>query len=175
MHGKGNVYRLSFGLVVLFTLAFLLLHLIPGGLMLVVKPVHDNEPAFVFPVQPADTFTLYYVHSVNGLPMWEKHSIDNRGMIYIEEEQFLAFGAGMGHWQGHGTLVDSGEYQMITGIHKPVGNFILRVAKDKHRHTIFLGNRSINLSQALAGKAVALSVEKVSLFEKVWRIILNIE
>jgi hypothetical protein len=170
MHIKGNMYRFLLGLLLLFIIILLLTSLIPGGFILVIKPVYEKEPVFVAPVKPAEYFTLHYVHSVNGLPVWEKHHIDEKGIIYIEEERFLAFGAGMGHWKGHGTLIDSGKYQIIKDIHKPVGNFILRVANSKQKHTLILSEHAINLSEIAAGKAVSVSVEKVSLFEKLVKV-----
>ena len=153
-------------IIILFIARF-----IPGGFLLVVKPVHGKGPAFIVPVKPTDCFTLHYFHSVNGLPVWEKHRIDEKGMIYIEEERFVAFNAGMGHWLGHGALVDSGEFQIIKNINRPIGNFVIRIAQEKQRHTIIAGDRSVNLSKVLAGKAVCVSVEKVSLLGRLWEML----
>ncbi len=171
MHKKEKVYYFLLGTFLLFIITLLFTSFIPSGLELVIKSKFEKEPLFIASVQPKEHFTLHYIHSVNRSPVWEKHSIDKKGMIYIEEEKFLAFGAGMGHWQGHGTLVDSGKYQIIKNIHKPVGNFILRVAEVEQNHTVFFRDRAVNLSQIAAGKAVSVSVEKVSLFEKLVKVL----
>ncbi len=77
----------------------------PDGLVLTLTPVNRGGPMLVFPLEPGERFTLFYFHSVNHLPIWEEHSVDGQGRIYIEEERFLSLNAGMGHWQGHGRHV----------------------------------------------------------------------
>ena len=100
--------------------------LLPSSLELVIHPVEGGRPIFSEHLEPGDRFTIHYMHSVNRTPIWEEHSIDEEGNIYIEEERFVMFGAGMGHWDGHGTLVKKDQYLAIENIHEYLGNFILR-------------------------------------------------
>ena len=109
-------------------LFFLLLALTtPGGLELRVVPVKGGPPLLVLPLNPGERFTLHYYHSVENAPIWEEHSLDEKGRIYIEEERYLKFGAGMGRMPGVGRMVRRGPYEVIEDMHLPTGNFVLRV------------------------------------------------
>ena len=99
----------------------------PGGLELKVVPVKGGPPLLVLPLVPGERFTLHYYHSVENAPIWEEHSLDEKGTIYIEEERYLKFGAGMGRMPGVGRMVRRGPYEVIEDMHMPTGNFILRI------------------------------------------------
>ncbi len=158
---------LAAGLMVIIFI--IILQCLPGGFQLTIRPKSGGPPLLAFPIQPGESFTLHYFHSVNGCPIWEKHRIDNRGKIYIQEERFVAFAAGMGHWPGHGHLTRRGEYQVIENINKPIGSFILRVADEKQKHTIIWRGKSLNLSRMAAGQAVVISTNSTSVLKRLWR------
>ena len=102
MNKPGRLIALSVaGLVSFLSIAWLM----PGGLELRLTPVKGGEPLLVLPLEPGERFTLHYVHSVEKAPIWEEHSLDEKGRIYIEEERYLKFGAGMGRMPGVGRLV----------------------------------------------------------------------
>jgi len=67
-----------------------------GEMELRVAPVDDDGPLLVLPLIPGEPFTLHYYHSVENAPIWEVHTLDATGRIFIEEERYLKFGAGMG-------------------------------------------------------------------------------
>jgi hypothetical protein len=94
------------GLVAVF---FLVSWRSPGGLELSVTPVKGGPPLVTVPLRPGERFTLHYYHSVENAPIWEEHSLDAAGRIFIEEERYLKFGAGMGRMPGVGRLVRRGE------------------------------------------------------------------
>lgn len=155
------------GLIIIFFTIFI--QILPGSFQLTIIPKSGGRPLLAVPIRPGESFTLHYYHSVNGCPIWEKHSIDNRGEIYIQEERFVAFAAGMGHWPGHGHLIRKGPYQVIENINKPIGNFILRVAEEKQKHTIIWRGKSLNLSKMAAGQAVMVSVNPTGALKRLWR------
>lgn len=155
------------GLVLILLVAWLL----PGGLELSITPVKGGAPLLVLPLQPGERFTLYYHHSVNHLPIWEEHSADQNGRIYIEEERFVSFNAGMGHWAGHGRHVMKNGYQVLEHIHMPVGSFVLRVGSPGVDHTILWRHTSTNLSRLVPGQAVLVAARPVSLLHRLWRAI----
>ncbi len=138
----------------------------PGGLELVIRPADGGRPIFAAPLEPGERFTLRYVHSVDHAPIWEEHSVDRQGTIYIEEERFVMFGAGMGHWPGHGFLTRRGPYQVIENIHRPLGEFTLRVGGAGVDHTLIWRDTSVNLSRLAAGQAVVVSARPVSLLRR---------
>ena len=57
---------------------------LPGGLELSVTPVKGGPALLVVPLQPGERFTLHYFHSVENAPIWEVHSLDAEGRIFIE-------------------------------------------------------------------------------------------
>jgi len=141
---------------------------LPGGLELVICPEDGGQPLVVVPLQPGERFTLRYIHSVNRAPIWEVHSADRDGNIHIEQERFVMFGAGMGHWPGHGTLTSRGPYQVIENIHAPIGDFVLRVGDHDVDHTIIWRERPLYLSRLAPGRAVLISARPVGLLQRLW-------
>ena len=157
---------LAVGLVAAF---ILITWRLPGGLELTVTPVKGGTPLLVAPLQPGERFTLHYYHSVENAPIWEEHSLDEKGRIFIEEERYLKFGAGMGRMPGVGRLVRRGEYEVIEDMHMPTGDFVLRVGSPGVDHTIIWRGRRKNLSAVAPHTAVQFSARPVSLLYKMWR------
>ena len=142
---------------------------LPGTMELVIQPVDAKRPLVVLPIEPGEPFTLHYHHSVNGTPIWEEHTVDDRGKIYIEEERFIAMGAGMGHWPGHGQLTQRGPHQVIENIHEPTGDFVLRVGSAAVGHTLIWRGQCVELSARVPGKAVIVSARVVHPGRRLWR------
>ena len=88
----------------------------------------------VLPLVPGERFTLHYYHSVENAPIWEAHSLDETGRIYIEEERYLKFGAGMGRMPGVGRMVRREPYEVIEDMHMPTGDFVLRIGSRGVNH-----------------------------------------
>ncbi len=154
------------GLVVAFVLIGWRL---PGGLELTVKPVKGGPPLLVVPLQPGERFTLHYYHSVENAPIWEEHSLDAEGRIFIEEERYLKFGAGMGRMPGVGRMVRRGDYEVIEDMHLPTGDFILRVGSPGVNHTFIWRGREKNLSAVAPHVAVQFEAQPVSWLYSLWR------
>jgi hypothetical protein len=153
-----------------FGLIFLAVGLLaPGGLELKVAPVKGGPPLLVLPLEPGERFTLHYYHSVENAPIWEEHSLDENGRIYIEEERYLKFGAGMGRMPGVGHMVQRGPYEAIEDMHMPTGNFVLRIGSPGVDHTILWRGTATNLSAVAPHQAVRFSARPVSLIYRWWR------
>jgi hypothetical protein len=143
--------------------------LLPGGLELRITPVKGGGPLLVLPMQPGERFTIHYYHSVENAPIWEVHSLDKDGRIYIEEERYLKFGAGMGKMPGVGRMVRRGPYEVIEDMHYPTGDFILRVGSPGVDHTVIWRNTRTNLSALAPHEAVQFAARPVSYFHRLWR------
>ena len=76
---------------------------------------------------------------------------------------------GMGKMPGVGRMVKQGIYEVITDMHMPTGDFILRVGSPGVDHTLIWRNRKFNLSDTLAHKAVMFSGKPRSLLYQTWR------
>jgi len=157
---------LTTGVVAAF---FLIVWCLPGGLELTVTPVKGGPPLLVVPLQPGERFTIHYYHSVENAPIWEEHSLDATGRIFIEEERYLKFGAGMGRMPGVGRMVRRGEYEVIEDMHMPTGNFVLRVGSPGVDHTVIWRGRNTNLSSVAPHVAVRFAARPVSLLYNLWR------
>ncbi len=145
------------------------LALTPAGLELQVVAVKSGQPLLVLPMKPGERFTLHYYHSVENAPIWEVHSLDDQGRIYIEEERYLKFGAGMGKMPGVGRMVRRGPYEVIENMHMPTGDFVLRIGSPGVDHTILWRDHSVNLSAVAPHVAVEFSARPVSRLNMYWR------
>jgi len=143
--------------------------LMPGGLELRVTPVKGGKPLLVLLLEPGERFTIHYYHSVENAPIWEEHSLDEKGRIYIEEERYLKFGAGMGQMPGVGRMVRRGTYKVIENMHMPTGDFILRIGSPGVDHTILWRGISKNLSLMAPHEAVRFSGRPVNILYRLWR------
>lgn len=143
--------------------------LIPGGLELEIVLLKEKKTLFAFPLDPDERFTIHYYHSVENAPIWEEHSMDKTGRIYIEEERYEKFGAGMGKMPGVGRMVQRGIYEAVEDMHMPVGDFILRIGSPGVDHTIIWRGKRYNLSRIASHKAVQFSGRRVSMLYRLWR------
>lgn len=153
-------------------LAFFLIlaaRLMPGGLKLKITHAADDSPVLILPLEVNERFTIHYYHSVENAPIWEEHAMDETGRLFIEEERYEKFGAGMGKMPGIGRMVTRGKYEAITDMHMPTGNFVLRVGSRGVDHTILWRDRRFNLSETLPHKAVRFSGEPASLLWKIYQ------
>ncbi len=141
----------------------------PGGLELRVVPVKGGQSLLVLPLEAGERFTLHYYHSVENAPIWEEHSLDDKGRIFIEEERYVRFGAGMGRMPGVGRMVKRGPYEVIEDMHMPTGDFILRIGSPGVDHTIIWRGTRTNLSATAPHVAVRFSARPVSRLYRLWR------
>ena len=149
--------------VVVFTLVS------SGGLELKIVPVKGGSPLLVLPMKPGERFTIHYYHSVENAPIWEAHSLDETGRIYIEEERYLKFGAGMGRMPGVGRMVQRGPYEVIEDMHMPTGDFVLRIGSPGVDHTVIWRQTRTNLSAIAPHQAVQFTARPVSRLYGWWR------
>lgn len=141
----------------------------PGGVELRVTPLGGSDPLMVLPLSAGEPFTLYYYHSVEKTPIWEVHTLDPSGSIFIEEERYLKFGAGMGKMPGVGRMVSSGPYESIVDMHMPTGNFVLRIGSHDVDHMLLWRGTQTNLSGMAPHTAVRFSGRPVSRLYSLWR------
>lgn len=140
-----------------------------GELELRLTLLKTQRPLLVLPMKPEERFTVHYFHSVENAPIWEEHSVDENGLIYIEEERYEKFGAGMGKMPGVGRMVRRGQYEVIEDMHMLVGDFILRIGSPGVDHTIIWRGIKKNLSLVAPHEAVQFTAKPVSILYKYWR------
>ena len=123
----------------------------------------------VLPLKPDERFTIHYYHSVENAPIWEVHSMDRSGRIFIEEERYEKFGAGMGKMPGVGRMVRRDNLEVIEDMNMVVGAFILRVGSPGVDHTLIWRDKRFNLSAAVPHKAVQFQGKPSSLLNQIYR------
>jgi len=168
---KRGLRAASWGMTVAFGILLMAAWLLPGGLELRVTPVEKADPMLVLPLKPGERFTLRYMHSVENAPIWETHSVDREGRIYIEEERYLKFGAGMGRMPGIGRMVRRGPYEVVENMHMATGDFVLRIGSPGVDHTVLWRGGKTNLSAMAPHAAVLFSAQPVSLLYQIFRIL----
>ena len=142
---------------------------VPGGAELRITPVKGADPLWVGVFKPGERFTIRYYHSVEDSPIWEVHSLDENGRIFIEEERYLKFGAGMGKMPGVGRMVQEGAVEAIVDMHHPVGDFVLRVGSPGVDHTVIWRGSKFNLSALVPHKAVLFSGRPLNWWQYTYR------
>jgi hypothetical protein len=141
---------------------------IPAGRALHISLAEEeDDPVLVLPLAPGERFCLHYYHSVENTPIWEDHSMDDSCTIFIEEERYEKFGAGMGKMPGVGRMVQKGKYEAIVDMHHPVGTFVLRVGSPGVAHTLIWRDRRFNLSEQFPHQRVRFSGHPVKLYQRV--------
>ncbi len=162
------VKRIVMAAIILTLLLIAGARVLPGGLELRITPVQGAAPLLVLPLEPGEHFTIHYYHSVENAPIWETHSLDPSGRIFIEEERYLKFGAGMGKMPGVGRMVTRGPYEVIEDMHLPTGDFVLRIGSLGVDHTVIWRGTRTNLSAMAPHVAVQFSARRVSLLVRLW-------
>ncbi len=142
---------------------------IPSSLELRIDPVAGGAPLLVAPLEFGEGFTLHYVHSVDREPIWEVHSVDRTGRIFVEEERFVMIGAGMGELPGRGRWAGRDGLQSVKDMHYPIGEFVLRIGSPGVDHTILWRDTHTNLSTLAAGSAVRVWARPVNRIHSIWR------
>jgi len=161
--------RLFLTFLGLFATVLLILGLQSGDLELRIVLVNTSQPLLVLPMRAHERFTLHYYHSVENAPIWEVHSVDEKGRIYIEEERYLKFGAGMGRMPNVGRMVYRPPYEIIEDMHFPTSDFVLRIGSPGVDHTIIWRGVSVNLTELAAGEVLEVRGRSVSLIASLWR------
>ena len=127
---------------------------------LVISNFSNAEIIAVLPVTAGDKFTIRYIHSVDKTPIFEEFRLDLKQGLVLEKTWFTMFGAGLGHWPGHGDLNQDKEWITIDNIEQPLGSFILRIGALSVGHTIIYQDREINLSRRAPGVRVLVEFRR---------------
>lgn len=163
------IRRVAVGVLLLASALIVGTRWLPGGLELRITPVDGGAPLLVLPLEAGEPFTIHYYHSVENAPIWEVHTLDQTGRIFVEEERYLKYGAGMGKMPGVGRMVTRGPYEVIENMHLPTGDFVLRIGSAGVDHTVIWRDTRTNLSAMAPHTAVHFSAGRVSWPYRLWR------
>ena len=130
------------------------------GPQLVVSYYATAEVIASLKVKCGDRFTIRYIHSVDKTPIFEEFRLDRKKGLVLEKTWFTMFGAGLGHWPGHGNLSQDSKWITIDNIEQPLGSFILRIGAPSVGHTIIYHEQEINLSRLAPGARTLVEFKK---------------
>jgi hypothetical protein len=146
-------------LIIILAGAALAALLLWPGPWLVCSEVGTDKAVVKIPLSWDEKFKICYMHSVDIKPVCEVFSLKKDHGVFLEEMYFVMFGAGMGHWEGHGRVVGDGEWTWIKDIKKPVGNFLLRVGLQGVDHKLITGEKEVNLTDLAEGRLLDVHME----------------
>jgi len=145
-------------IVVAIVLGVITLLIIPTP-WLVIEDIKAGREILTIPLVWRERFEICYTHSVDRKPVCEVFSLQRGKGIVLHETYFKMFGAGMGHWEGHGYVIGEGKWIKIKAIDKPIGNFLLRIGSRGVDHTLFASGQTINLTKKAEGRLVEVKME----------------
>ena len=126
---------------------------------LVIEDVKGGEKLQAIPLTWLDHFEICYIHSVDQEPVCEVFKVKFGKGIVLHETSFRMFGAGMGHWEGHGYVVSEEGWIKIKEIDKLLGKFLLRIGSRGVDHVLSIKGKRINLTEQAEGKLVEVKIE----------------
>lgn len=115
-----------------------------------------GNPVLLLPLRPGETFTIRFIHSIDGLPVEDTYRLGPTGLVQTQT-RLLSFGAGMGHIEGDGTAEWDGPWTVITGMARPIGTLRLRVGSPAVDHTLLWRDFSWRLSPRFAGQLLIIA------------------
>jgi len=127
---------------------------------LVVRDLDSGRIILALKVKTGDRFTIRYIHSVDKKPIFEQFRLDPDCGLVLEKTWFRIFGAGLGHWPGHGQLTQKDGWITIDKMNYTLGSFVLRIGSPGVDHTIFYQQQKINLSTLAPGHRAIVKFER---------------
>ncbi|WP_116246056.1 DUF1850 domain-containing protein [Nocardiopsis sp. FIRDI 009] len=122
----------------------------------------DGTPLGTVPLTEGGTFTIAYVHSIDGLPI-EEDLVVRDGRIVAEATRFVQYGAGMGRVTGAGEAHADGEWWVVEDMGRDVGaELVLRPGSAAVDHRLRASDTEIRLSPCLTSHRVVIAPARVS-------------
>ncbi|MEA3240885.1 MAG: DUF1850 domain-containing protein [Pseudomonadota bacterium] len=119
---------------------------------LIVRNFDSGKIILSLKVKSGDRVTIRYIHSVDKKPIFEQFRLDPERGLVLEKTWFRIFGAGLGHWPGHGQLTQKDGWITIDKMNYTLGSFVLRIGSPGVDHTIIYHQQRINLSALAPGR-----------------------
>ena len=126
---------------------------------LVIEDFKKKEKLVALPLMWQESFEICYTHSVDRKPVCEVFKVKWGKGIMLHETYFQLFGAGMGHWEGHGYVVREEGWIRIKEVDKLLGKFFLRIGTRGVDHILSVRGKKINLTETAEGKLTEVRIE----------------
>lgn len=157
-------------LVPLFLILFVLLCFLPWKQQLVISDYRANKTLLVLPLEPGETFSIRFTHSLNLSDVTDTLEWTGETLI-LRESRFSAFGAGIPvPAEGIGeTLVNTPDGFVLSGIDAAqADNALLIMLQSVPDHRLLYRDRELSLlAMSHSGALLKLCVRPVSVFEMI--------
>lgn len=136
--------------------------LVPISRQLIVTDDQTGEVLYSTSIEPGQTFSIKYIHSVNKSPVEDIFDISHSNRIVLKKTIFRSFGAGIPYELEDGQSLDvMGDRIEISNINKRIDRFLLKIGTVAE-HTLCIKGREIRMD-SLAGpmRTVRLEAQNV--------------
>jgi len=113
--------------------------------LLRIESSRNEEVLVELPAREGDRFSLAYIHSSDHTPVCDTFLIEKEGRLFLIEEAFLWYGAGLEFQRREGLKVVLDEKWTRIQLHRPLPEFRIRVGRVANQILTFQ-ERSIPLS-----------------------------
>jgi len=153
--------------------AFTLLVLLGAALFLVRLPFLlvggvSGSPALCLPLNGAEHFSLYYIHSVHRSPVWENFSPGPGDVLVLTSTVYDSLGVGIPFLSGEGSLVNEGGRFRLTGLHRQFSEINLMVMPGAGQALVHRGRTYSVEGYFGPGSLIRLRIERCSPGEVIW-------
>lgn len=126
--------------------------------------IPGEAPLVVFPLRPEEQFSIRFIHSIDGLPIIERYTLDGAELVQTET-RLLSFGIGTGYVEGDGVLTEDGEWVVIADMDRRIGKLRQRAGVESVDHTIVWRDRALRLSHMFPDTLFVIEGTRLSLFD----------
>lgn len=131
--------------------------------------VGESGPAFFLPFSRGETFSVYYLHSVEKTPVLENFTVGEGGRLLLAATEYRSLGVGLSFLEEEGKLVNEGGRFILTGQNRSFGELCLRVSPVAQQALLYRGRR-IDLNGLYPpGSLVRIRVVRRPAAERFWR------
>jgi hypothetical protein len=116
------------------------------------------------PVGEGERFGLTFVHSHDHLPVEDWYHVSGGGIVQ-DATRLKQYGAGMGHVAGEGTGRDDGDWWVVDGMDRDIGELAIRVGPASVDHRLHHPGGVLPLSRCFTGQRVTVRPVTLSTFQ----------
>lgn len=165
LKSKIVVWSTALAMVVIGSLLFC-----PIQLALTITDDSSGKLVFAAPVQPGDSFSIQFIHSVHRTPINEFYQISEDHNMILSKVMYETYGVGNPSdiTPGEKFYMENGKL-VIEGMDRVMDSILLRIGQVRADHQLIIQGKRIHLAELNEpGSKVMIKVKYVS-FTSLWR------
>lgn len=142
----------------------------PFRLALTVTDPLSGKLVFATPVQPGDTFSIQFIHSVHRTPVEEFYQISDQNQMTLFKVVYESYGIGNPSSLSPGEKFDMNNGKLvIDNMNRGMDSISLRIGQIRADHQLFIQNERFRFADMNEpGSKVLIEVKRISL-TSLWR------